>query len=56
MAAAVRKHHGIRIPQRDGKPLGGTEFSNMHLAYEDLPSEIKSRLAQTTATHDFEKF
>ena len=28
----------------------------MHLAYEDLPSEIKSRLAQMTATHNFEKF
>src|SRR5215472_14694148 len=48
--------YGIRIPHRDGKPLGGTEFSNMHLAYEDLPSEIKSRLAQMTATHNFEKF
>ena len=48
--------YGIRIPHRDGKPLGGTEFSNMHLAYEDLPSEIKSRLAQMTVTHNFEKF
>ena len=36
--------------------LGGTEFSNMHLAYEDLPSEIKGRLPQMTATHNFEKF
>jgi taurine dioxygenase len=48
--------YGIRIPHRDGEPLGGTEFSNMHLAYEDLPCEIKSRLAQMTATHNFEKF
>jgi taurine dioxygenase len=48
--------YGIRIPHRDGKPLGGTEFSNMHLAYEDLPTEIRSRLAQMTATHNFEKF
>jgi taurine dioxygenase len=48
--------YGIRIPHRDGKPLGGTEFSNMQLAYEDLPSEIKSRLAQMTVTHNFEKF
>lgn len=48
--------YGIRIPHRDGKPLGGTEFSNMHRAYEALPSEIKSRLAGMTATHDFEKF
>jgi taurine dioxygenase len=34
--------YGIRIPHRDGKPLGGTEFSNMHLAYEALPAEIKT--------------
>jgi taurine dioxygenase len=25
--------YGIRIPRRDGKPLGGTEFSNMHMAH-----------------------
>src|SRR5579883_3051736 len=29
--------YGIRIPRRDGKPLGGTEFANMHLAFEALP-------------------
>jgi taurine dioxygenase len=29
--------YGIRIPRRDGKPLDGTEFSNMHAAYEELP-------------------
>jgi taurine dioxygenase len=48
--------YGTRILHRDGKPLGGTEFSNMHLAYEELPSEIKTRLTQKTATHNFEKF
>jgi taurine dioxygenase len=48
--------YGIRIPRRDGKPLGGTEFSNMHLAYDALPAEIKTRLAGMTATHNFEKF
>ena len=47
---------GIKIPRRDGQPLGGTEFSNMHLAYEELPAEIKAKLANTTATHDFNKF
>ena len=31
--------YGIRIPRRDGKPLGGTEFSNMHAAYEALPAD-----------------
>src|SRR5271165_3434064 len=48
--------YGIRIPHRDGKPLGGTEFSNMHLAYDALPEDLKTRLANATATHDFEKF
>jgi len=48
--------YGIRIPRRQGKPLGGTEFSNMHAAYDALPAEIKTRLDGMTATHDFEKF
>ncbi len=48
--------YGIRIPRRDGKPLGGTEFSNMHAAYDALSAELKERLSKATATHDFEKF
>lgn len=48
--------YGIRIPRREGKPLGGTEFSNMHAAYDALPDGMKTRLAGMTATHDFEKF
>jgi taurine dioxygenase len=48
--------YGIRIPRRDGKPLGGTEFANMHAAYDGLPQEIKARLDGMTVTHNFEKF
>jgi taurine dioxygenase len=48
--------YGIRIPHRDGKALGGTEFSNMHAAYDALPEAIKTRLDGMTVTHDFEKF
>ena len=48
--------YGIRIPRRNGMPLGGTEFSNMHMAYDALPADIRTRLANATATHDFEKF
>jgi taurine dioxygenase len=48
--------YGIRIPRRNGMPLGGTEFSNMHAVYESLPEDIKTRYADATATHDFEKF
>ncbi len=48
--------YGIRIPQRDGKPLGATEFSNMHAAYEGLPAELRQRLDGMTVLHDFNKF
>jgi taurine dioxygenase len=48
--------YGIRIPRRNGVPLGGTEFSNMHAVYKALPADIRTRLADATATHDFEKF
>jgi taurine dioxygenase len=48
--------YGIRIPRRDGVPLGGTEFANMHAVYEALPVDIRDRLAGATATHNFEKF
>jgi taurine dioxygenase len=48
--------YAIKIPMRDGRPLGDTQFRNMHLAYDDLPSDIKRRLAGRTATHDFAKF
>jgi len=48
--------YGIRIPRRNGVPRGGTEFSNMHAVYDALPIDIRRRLAEATATHDFEKF
>jgi taurine dioxygenase len=48
--------YGIRITRRNGAPLGGTEFSNMHAVYDALPADIRTRLADATATHDFEKF
>jgi taurine dioxygenase len=48
--------YGIQIPRRDGRVLGGTEFANMHQAYEELPTELKTTLQGATAAHDFEKF
>jgi len=48
--------HAIKVPMRDGRPMGDTQFRNMHLAYEALPADIKRRLAGRTATHDFAKF
>jgi len=48
--------YGIKIPRRDGRALGATEFSNMHAAYEDLPAEMKRDLEGMTVLHDFNKF
>jgi taurine dioxygenase len=48
--------YGIKIPRRDGVPLGATEFANMYAAYEGLPTDLKSRLASASAIHDFNKF
>lgn len=48
--------YGIKIPRRNGQPLGATEFANMHAAYQELPADIKTRLEGKTITHDFAKF
>jgi taurine dioxygenase len=55
VAGFVNVLYGVRIPVRDGNPLGGTEFSNMHMVYEALPQELKTRLEGLTAIHDFSK-
>ena len=41
-----------KVPVRDGHALGATQFANTQAAYEDLPADVKSRLAGATATHD----
>ncbi len=48
--------YAIKVPQRDGRPLGATEFSDMCAAYDELPSELKQQLEGKTALHDFNKF
>ncbi len=48
--------YAVKVPRRDGKPLGATQFANMHAAYEDLDPALKTRLAGMSATHDFNKF
>ena len=48
--------HARHVPTRNGKPLGETQFRNMHAAYEDLPDTLKHKLEGRTATHDFAKF
>jgi taurine dioxygenase len=48
--------HARQVPTRHGKPLGETQFRNMHRAYEELPDSLKAQLDGRTATHDFNKY
>jgi taurine dioxygenase len=45
-----------QVPMRDGRPLGATDFTNTQAAYEDLPAEVKTKLATATALHDHNQF
>jgi taurine dioxygenase len=49
--------HAIKVPRdQSGRPLGRTQFVAMHAAYDDLSAEMKARLKNATAAHDFNKF
>src|SRR3954471_19607432 len=48
--------YALKVPRRDGRPLGGTEFANMRAAYQGLPEDLKRRLDGMTVLHDFNKF
>lgn len=48
--------YAVKVPTRDGRPLGDTLFANTVAAYRDLPEEVKRRLKGMTARHDFNKF
>jgi taurine dioxygenase len=48
--------YAVKVPRRDGRVLGATAFVNTQAAYEDLSSDVKTRLAAATVTHDFNKF
>ena len=48
--------HARQVPLRNGKPLGETQFRDMHRAYDELPDRLKTRLEGRTATHDFNKY
>jgi taurine dioxygenase len=48
--------YAVKVPRRNGKALGATEFASMHAAYEDLPADIKTKLDGKTVTHDFAKY
>lgn len=48
--------YGMKVPVRDGKPLGDTQFADMGLAYDALPPDVQNRIENLSAEHDFNKF
>jgi len=46
----------FKVPVRNGRVLGGTEFTNTQAAAADLPADLTERLAGLTATHDIEYY
>ena len=54
--AFVNVLYALKVPRRDGRPLGATLFANMTAAYDALPNDVKSRIEGRNATHSFEKF
>lgn len=54
--AFVNVLYALKVPRRDERALGNTEFCDMAAAYDDLPEALQARLQALTATHDFEKF
>jgi taurine dioxygenase len=56
MVAFANVLYGIRIPRRNGKTLGATQFANTQAAYADLPADVRRTLEGKTVLHDFEKF
>src|SRR5437764_14575428 len=48
--------YALKVPRRDGQPLGRAEFANMHAAYDALPGDLQARLDGMSVLHDFNKF
>lgn len=56
MIALSNVLYGLRIPHRDGRPLGATQFRNMHAAAESLPATLRAKVQGRQGVHDFNKF
>jgi taurine dioxygenase len=48
--------YAVKVPRRNGRALGATMFASTQAAYEDLAPDLRERLRNATATHDFNKF
>jgi taurine dioxygenase len=54
--AFINVLYALKVPRRDGRPLGATLFADMTAAYDALPDDVKRKIEDLSATHDFEKF
>jgi taurine dioxygenase len=54
--AFVNVLYALKVPRRDGRPLGATLFADMTAAYDALPNDVKRQIEGLSATHNFEKF
>src|SRR5215471_18102545 len=43
--------YAVKVPRRDGRVLGATAFVNTQAAYEELSSDVKTRLAAAPGQH-----
>jgi taurine dioxygenase len=48
--------YAVEVPQRNGRPLGGTEFINTRAAYDDLAPAVQARIECLNATHDVQNY
>ncbi|MGE0802208.1 MAG: TauD/TfdA dioxygenase family protein [Lautropia sp.] len=48
--------HAHRVPVRDGIALGDTQFVDLYAVYESLPTDLRARLDDAVAVHDFHKY
>jgi taurine dioxygenase len=48
--------YAMKVPQRDGKSLGDTKFTNVQAAYDDLPPSIKQQLRDAIGIHSSEEY
>lgn len=45
--------YAVEVPHKDGRPLGDTWFASACAAYDDLPDDMKQKLAGKRAIHRF---
>ena len=48
--------YALKIPRRDGKTLGGTEFIDGIAAYDDLPAEVKAKIENARGVYTGETY